>query len=333
MRIPQAVLLGLLGLAAVSPVPADPPAPASVPAPADASAAHALLANCALRADAKLRGLDALRGACPGVERAVHDLGLDTLLPAAWPKQASSRALADLDALAYRYAGPPPALRLSVSRLQEIALSLKPPPSPPSLWDRIAAWVRSWLQPVSGNPPGWLRFLPHLSIGPRLRRLLLMALAGLIVIGVGAAVVIELRAAGLMGSSRRPGSAARRPGAGSKQAEESSADPVDLASAAPHERPVLLLRLLVQALTRSQRLRSDRNLTCRELIDHARFDTARQREDFGRVAVLAERALYGGPHSAATAIPEEVLRNARALHAQLLAAPAAIGAAAAETIS
>lgn len=310
MRMWRAVLLGLLGLAAGSPVPARMPA------------AHTLIARCAQRAGTTLRGLDALRSACPGIEQAVHDLGLDALLPADWSRQASAVALADLADLADRYTGPAPALRLSAARLRAVALRLKPPPSPPSLWERFEAWIRARLGSASAGSTGWLRFLPHVSVGPRLRRLLFELLAGLVVIAAGALVVVELRASGLVGAGRRPRPTERRSSAGNGPTEERAADLADLDHAAPRERPVMLLRWLVQALARSHRLERDRDLTCRELIAHARFDTARQREDFGRVALLAESALYGGPQAAAAAIPEEVLSGARALHAQLLAAPA-----------
>ncbi len=339
----RAVLLGLLGLAAGSSGAAATaarhdasapgsatggPARASDPS-ADATAAHDLIARCAQEADAKVRGLDALRSACPGIEGAVQDLGLDALLPADWSKQASARALADLDGLVERYAGPAPTLRLSVSRLQAIAAGLKPPPAPPSLWDRIGAWIRSWLGSASAGSSGWLRFLPHWSIGARLQRLLFAALAGLILIAVGAFIAVEMRAAGLGAIRRRPQPADRRSGIGDGASPERPEDLAELDSAAPRQQPALLLRILVQALTRAHRLGRDRDLTCRELIAQARFDTAQQREDFGEVALLAERALYGSPDARPTALPDELLSGARALHAQLLAAPAGAPATAA----
>jgi hypothetical protein len=329
MRTRRAVLLGLLGLAAGSAVAAG------TPTPADVTAAHTTIAQCARRAGSTLRGLDALRRACPGVAGAVRNLGLDAFLPVDWVTQVSAPALADLEALAERYSAPAPALRLSASRLQAIAAGLKPPPSPPSLWERIRAWIRSWLGSRSESSSSWLRFLPHWNIGPRLARLLFVILAGLVVIAAGVLVAIELRAAGLVGAARRPRTATWRSSARRSTTEMASSGFADLDSAAPHERPALLLGLLVQALTRSNRLRHDRDLTCRELIAQARFDTGRQRASFGLVALLAERALYGGPQAAAAAaLPDEVLSAARALHAELLSTPAA-GApatAAAETV-
>lgn len=277
-------LLGLLGLAAGSPVPA------AAPTAAEATTAHSTIAQCAQRAGATIRSLDALRSACPGIDGAAGEL----------------------------------ALRRSASRLRAIAVGLKPPPPPPTLWEQIVAWIRNWLRAQGEGSSSWMRFLPHWGIGPGLARVLFVILAGLIVITVGVFVAIELRAAGLIGAGRRPRMATRRSSAGRLTTEVPSSGFAEVDSAPPHERPALLLKLLVQALTRSNRLGHERDLTCRELIARARFDTGRQRASFGLVALLAERALYGGPLAAASAAPpDEVLSAARTLYDELLSTPAA----------
>jgi len=304
----RAVLLALLGLVAGSPLFADP------------TGGRAAIERCAREADASLRGLDALSHSCPEIEAAVHQLGIDPFLPTDWQKKASARALADLAALADRYAAPVPTLRLDGARLKLIAHSLEPPPAPPSLWERLEAWLREWLEPKSESSPSWLRHLPHWHISPQLARLIFEGLAALIVIGVAALVVNELKASGLIGAGRY-GRSPRRTTPGARPTGEASLDFDAIDSANPHERPALLLRLLVRALMRSRRLRHDRDLTYRELIAKARFDSPRQREQFGKVALLAERALYGGPALAPPAIPEEFLIEARALHGELLAMP------------
>lgn len=301
------VLLALLGLAAVGPLFAASPD------------AHAVIERCAREADPSARGIDALRRSCPQLETAVHELGLDPFLPAGWQKSTSARALADLVALADRYAAPAPTLRLDPARLQSIARALEPPPAPPSFWARVEAWIGSWLAPKTGSTSSWLRFLPRWALSPRNARLIFGALAAAIVIGVAALVVGEFKASGLIGARNR-----RLPRRGAVEPLASGAASLDLEaldSAIPRDRPALLLRLLVRALTRSQRLEHDRNLTCRELIATARFDNLQQREQFEQVALLAERALYGDATLAPSGIPEEMLTRARALHAALLAAP------------
>jgi hypothetical protein len=309
MRAGWVVPLALLGLVA------------GVPIHAEVATSQALIARCAGQADAGLRGLDALRSPCPGIEPALAQLGIEVFLPADWQQKLSPRALGDFQALAARYAGAPSAAAAlrTTSRLRAIALSLRPPPSPASWWDALKAWIREWLEPADGRPPGWLRFLPHLTIGPRLARLIFVGLAALVVIAVAAVVLIELKAAGV-GSGRRPRSGARRSRAAAAARLGESPDLAGLGSVPERERPILLLRALVQALARAHRLVRDRDLTCRELIAQARFDTPGERADFEHVALLAERALYGDPQTAPV-IPEPVLRSARHLHEKLLAAP------------
>ncbi|MGH8217541.1 MAG: hypothetical protein ACREUT_03070 [Steroidobacteraceae bacterium] len=303
-----AVPLALLGLAAGGSLLADPPD------------GGAVIARCAREADTSLRGLDALTHRCPGIESAVRGLGLDPLLPANWQKTASARALADLAGLADRYAGPVPHVSLDSARLKVIAGSLEPPAAPPSLWERIVAWLRDWLEPKNQEASSWLRFLPYWHVSPRLARVILEAFAALIVIGVTALTVRELTASGLIGDGRRR----RAPRRTSPLARPTGEAPVDrdaLDDAALHERPALLLRLLVRALRRSHRLGPHRYLTCREIIAKARFDSPRQRVQFEAIALLAERAVYQAPALAPAAIPEEMLVSARALHAEFLAPP------------
>jgi hypothetical protein len=96
----------------------------------------------------------------------------------------------------------------------------------------------------------------------------------------------------------------------------SGEDPEDPATPSANRQASMLLRMLVQTLVRSGRLRTERSLTYRELCDRATFDDAGQRESFGRVAALAERTLYGGAEVSAAEI-EPVAAAAHALDAQL----------------
>ncbi|MFI4867644.1 MAG: hypothetical protein ACHQDB_11190, partial [Steroidobacterales bacterium] len=83
-----------------------------------------------------------------------------------------------------------------------------------------------------------------------------------------------------------------------------------------------LLRLLVQALLQSGRLRGERSLTHRELGVRGAFDDPEQQLRFVRISLLAERLLYGaGVAISATAQPQidQALTDGRQLYAQLLA--------------
>jgi hypothetical protein len=62
-------------------------------------------------------------------------------------------------------------------------------------------------------------------------------------------------------------------------------------------------------------LQAERSLTHRELTVRARFDDSSQRENFRRVAQLAERIVYGGDEAPAEL--DEVVQAGRALHSQL----------------
>ena len=314
MRAGCAVLLALLGLTAGSPLRAD------------ITAARRLIVQCAQMAEPGARGFDALQRACPGIAEALDGLGIEPLLPSDWRRDLSPRALADFVGLEVRYADPviSESVRPDVSRLRSIALSLKaPPPSSTaaSWWERFSTWLRRRLERSGGEQPSWLRFLPHLEIGPRVLQIVFVALALLVVAGAAALVLIEIRAAG-GGAGRGARRSVPRPSAGA-DSSQGVTDLSTLESAPLRDRPVLLLRALVQALTRAHRLHRDRELTCRELVVQARFDTARQREEFEEVALLAERALYGGGEAPPPVIPRELLQSAQALHDQLAAAPAA----------
>lgn len=355
-----AVLLGLAGLvlglgpplaagspriSATSPTADTPTASGSLVAAGEPTrSAQALIARCAQQASAEARGLDALRASCPGIDHAVETLSLDAFLPAHWRNDASAQALADLSVLASRYASPAPALRLDTAQLRRIALGLAPPPAPQSWWQRLGAWIEAhfgrWLAPASAGSRGWLRLLSHLIPGPRLARILLATLMCLIVLAAAAAVVLEWRMGGLF-DRRRPRHIARRSSnaARSDDAELAVDTPLDLTcldAAGQRERPVLLLRMLVRALAASHRIGRERNLSFRELVAQARFDSDGQRADFGHFALQAERALYGGPQLATLAataaatsisnsISESELSDARALHAALLRPPAGAG--------
>ncbi len=279
--------------------------------------AQPLIARCLSRAPATLKGLGALRGACPGIGHAIDDLGLGAFLPPDWRQALTPLALARLDALAHRYAGSPLSSAPNAGALRALASGLKPPAPPPSLWDRLTSWAGRGTAPWRGMLRRWLRSLGGVT-GSHGLLAVFFVLAGILLLTVVLVVVFELRSAGLIGPGRR---SARRPSARidtQTPPEAAPGDAPDWNEVAEH--PTRVLRLLVEALNRSRRIGHERHLTCREISAQARFDTERQRQDFARVALLAERELYGP--IAPARVPEETLRAAQALHAGLLARPA-----------
>ena len=307
MRGPCALLLVILGLTAGAPLRAD------------SSPARAVIRDCAQQANPDLVGMKALGATCPELAKAVETLGLIAHLPEDWQDRVTPRTLADWSALADRYDGtvaavPPP----DSSRLQTIARLLRPPPEPLTWWERLKAWVGSWLDPERGQWPDWLRWPTQWRPG----NALLYGLAGVMLIAVVIVIVIELRAAGVFGAGRRRRAPPRRSPTSTHTAFAESEEPTQNDAAGGPLSPDRLLRLLVTALTRSHRLERDRDLTCRELITAARFDTAAQRETFTTVALLAEQSLYDEPGRAPAPNDATLSQRARGLYGELLAAPA-----------
>lgn len=284
-----------------------------------------MLEQCAQEADSELRGLGALSGPCPDIAGAIHDLALDAELPAGWRDHVSAGALSNWGALADRYSRTGPAgegSRLAdPGRLRAIAHSLPLPLIRPTLSQQVWAWLRAWLgqhrdflERLGAYLPAWRGAAPLQGV-----------LYGLLVLIVAGAVLViyrELRAAGVIGARvgrRRPQAAPHLP------ENQPSIAP---GAVPPRLQPVLLLRALVEALTRAQRLEQERILTCRELVAAARFDTDAQRERFAALTVLAERVLYGEPRTERLPHEEAVLAAAQSLEEQLRvpASPAAEGA-------
>lgn len=295
-------MLVLLGLAASAPLGAESPT------------AREVIRDCAQRAKSDLVGMDALRAACPALAQALADLGLTAHLPRDWQKQVTAGNLADWSALADRYDGSSTPVPLpDSSRLQTIAGILRPPPELPNWWERFKTWIASWIDPEGGQWPGWLRWPSRWQPGKAAK----YSVMGLVLIAAAVVIAMELRAARVPGAGRRRRS---RPATVTPTHSLHSAEPEGVDEPIEQLRPEHLLRVLVAALTQSHRLERDRDLTCRELITAARFDTAAQREIFANVALRAEEILYGDPRRAPTPNDRKLGQSARGLHGELLAA-------------
>lgn len=275
---------------------------------------RSVLAQCATHRPA-LQGWKALRAGCPGIDSALTRLHLRALLPPHWRQSLSSRALAGLAALTHRYAATPRSAFPDPAALRKAARALAPPAPAPSLWARLRAWFHRWTAPLVAQLRHWLRSLAHGHRRSRVLRAMLWILGSLLSVIVLLAIYLGLRAGAFRRHSRRISHPGQHHDAhGPPAAQGSEPDWSALA-----EQPSRLLQLLIEVLVGARRLEGDRPLTCRELTARARFDTSAQREEFRRIALLAERQRYGPP--GAIRIPDSVLRNAKALHAQCLAPP------------
>jgi hypothetical protein len=278
-----------------------------------------VIRDCAQQAKPDLVGMEALGAVCPKLADAIATLGLGAHLPRDWEDRVTPRALMDWSTLADRYDhAVAPVQSPDSSRLPTIARLLHPPPEPRTWWERLKTWVGSWLDPERGQWPDWLRWPTQWRPG----NALLYGLAGVVLIAAVVVIVIELRAAGVFGAGRRRRAPPGRSPQNTRTALAELEEPTQIDEAGGPLSPDRLLRLLVAALTRSHRLERDRDLTCRELITAARFDTEAQRETFSSVALLAEQMLYDEPGRAPAPNDATLGRRARGLYRELLAAPA-----------
>jgi|SRR6185312_4959651 hypothetical protein len=293
--------LALLALSIAGPLRAEPPG------------AREVISHCASRGRITLTSVSGPDTACVGVGKALDQLGVTALLPSGSTKSLTADELSDLDALIRRYSGSPASEPPASSTLRFLAARLAPPPPPPTWGDRIRGWIREWAAPLRQ----WLRSAHPEAANSRGARAAFYALIALLFAAIAAALTLELRGTGLSRLLRR-GTKLSRPTVG-----PSSRDPTASATDEPDwtrldEQPARVLRLLIDALTRSHRLERERHLTCRELEVEARLDTDIERDGFIGIARLAEREVYGPPGS--TVIPQDTLRNMGALRARLLAA-------------
>lgn len=160
--------------------------------------------------------------------------------------------------------------------------------TPRSWWDAVKAWLQTWFDKDKGSF-AWLdRLLGRLAPTAGLLTLVLYGLLAAVLCTAVGYVIVELRAEGAF-SRRRSRATAGLPLPARSGAPESR---TMLESAPAADQPAILLRLLVDVLTRKGRLRADRHLTHRELVRCVALGEG-QRAQFARVAELAEGLLYG----------------------------------------
>jgi hypothetical protein len=295
------------------------PAAWSQAAGQDERSALEVIDQCGESADEETIGLTALEEECPGVTRALEQSGYLSLLSAASRDELDSYDLSDLLFVDSWYDDPAPADRdVDVAALGPILDSLRAQESerPPGWFERFKRWLRSMLEPQGGNQDDWLsRWLQETKI-PNLVWTGILYVALAMLLGLTIFIIVnELRAAGLF--RRRKTQPDEFAGGIVAAAGDAAAD---FDTLAVDRKASMLLRMLVATLIRSGRLRTERSLTHRELCARARFDDARQRESFQRVAALAERTVYGSSEVPAEEV-EPIVAAARDLDAQLRGAP------------
>jgi hypothetical protein len=267
-------------------------------------------------------GIGELRLLCPDLEHAIVDSDLSDQLPENWQQRLNRSAIADLSWQLHRYQSRSPSAAPRVPTLYQVAHTLNQPQPRHGWWQDFKDWLRQALFSRTSPAPSFLnRWWSRLSPSQLLMHSILYGLLGAIIVRALWIVRRELQAA------RAGAGAAKRALQRSSQLPPApgATAPVlaDIDRAPLPERPAVLLRLLVQALLQSGRLRGERSLTHRELGVRGAFDDPEQQLRFARISLLAERLLYGAGVAtiSATAQPQidQALTDGRQLYAQLLA--------------
>jgi hypothetical protein len=156
-------------------------------------------------------------------------------------------------------------------------------------WERFKRWIKDKLErhEREDDADSWLdQFGRQFETSEGVARFI--TIVGYWCMGLLLSFVIftELRAAGLLGGARRE---AAREKAGEWRRRLQLAD---VMSAPLADRPGMLLQLLGEALTRSQRLPSAAGLTAGALVRQARLDSEQERAELEQVASAAEAVRF-----------------------------------------
>jgi hypothetical protein len=283
--------------------------------PGDGSAAD-IIASCS-ESTVDEPGLEALEEACPGLTEALEASGYLPFLSSEKREELRTYDLPELQQVADRYAEPPTDAEVGLASLESVLETMRKEEEearPLTWFERFKRWLRTMLSRQQQETDSALaRWLKDFSIPETVRLVILYASIILIILLAIGVVINELRVAGVF---RRGDAPQGRRAVGADGALIIDATDADLDAASADARVPLLLRMLVSTLVKSGRLRAERALTHSELGLRAKFDDTEQRECFRRVALLAERVVYG----AGSVRPEEfepVVAAGRALNAHL----------------
>jgi hypothetical protein len=329
MRAATSIIAGILTVAsaAIAAPSATQPAPAATQAPAPAAVLSpgaapttpsGVILDCAKLATSKLEPLDHLVTRCPGLDGALIAVGFKDSLSAQRRDGISAATLVGLAALADRYQRPMPVPPLDKTSLRAVldGLASERAQESHSLWDSFRKWLETRIGGSGADAAHWLdRWLGRLSSAAHWLTLLTFALMGLVLVAAALYIYREFKTA------RSPG---RRIPDGEPLGEpilDSADRPLSFEAAPLFDRPGILLRMLIARLVNKGALMSHRHLTHRELAASIRLDDPKQRDQFGDLANLAERILYGGAPPSAAQI-ERTLEDGRTLLAKIEAVQA-----------
>ncbi len=156
-------------------------------------------------------------------------------------------------------------------------------------WQRFKRWLAAKFEVRRTNDTGWLdELLADLRTSEGLARALTWLGYALVLALVGYVVWAELRAAGLLGGTRR--AAARSAADAARWGARVTL--ADVAAAPLIERPGLMLRLLGDALTRAHLLPGADGLSASAIAQRAQLRAAADREVLANLAATADEVRY-----------------------------------------
>jgi hypothetical protein len=299
---------------------------AADPAPTEAALAGALqgLEVCAARLDRELDvGYERIIARCPELPQRLAAAGVDRWLPPSWRdphNDLSAGGLEELRTALQRERAPSPASRApSSQRLQAMLADMGGTAHERGgLWRRFINWLRAWLA-TRDRPQDdglWSRLVSRIGLPETLIQITTYAALGLMIVLALVILGNELRAAGVI----RPRRSQHETGPGVSL----SGLPLqweDVERASMHERPRLILLLVLERLARLQGLPQARSLTTRELTRTVRLPHAADRDRLSELAAVAERVRYAAEPVSAADLGRALVEG-RVLLDSLGAAPA-----------
>jgi hypothetical protein len=259
-------------------------------------AALRVVEACRARLDPAIDlGLERIQKRCPDLLPALASAPWRDLLPKTLGERRDEISAESLRALAelVRKAGSGAKLRDAPSRekLEPVLVGLGAKGQEGATrWDRFKRWLKEKLENRKDDDETsalekWSRqFQTSEGIAQAI------TYAGYVMVGVLMLFVIwsELRAAGLLGSTRR-GRGAEGPAAQWRRRLMLS----DIAAAPLADRPGMLLRLLGEALTRAERLPAADGMTAATIARRASLDSEQERAALAQIATTADTVRYG----------------------------------------
>lgn len=241
---------------------------------------------------------DDIETLCPEIQDRISHSALGPFLPDDWQNELTHQHLSDLlrlsettDAAGGGNYGLDTAALESI--LQDLETDRKQEPL--SLWDRFVKWLRGVLdQEDQALRPTWLdQFLQKLKLPTRYADILFYGSVVLILVIALAVVLNEVRASSWIKTLgfRRTKRADTHSPAGKDLPVGSSL--LDLEAIPYRQRPVELLRRVIERLRQQAYLPADASLTNRELEQHLSRTFESHVPSFRRIRMLAEGISFG----------------------------------------